>query len=47
MKPPTSLTLGTPQGGRPLTDRQSRIRGGSWMAQALHASLVALGAVDN
>ena len=28
MKPPTSLSLGTPQGGRPPTDRQSPIRGG-------------------
>ena len=28
MEPPSSLSLATPQGGRPLTDRQSRIRGG-------------------
>ena len=28
MKPPSSLALATPQGGRPPTDRQSRIRGG-------------------
>jgi sulfate/thiosulfate transport system permease protein len=28
MKPPSSLTLATPQGGRPPTDRQSRIGGG-------------------
>jgi hypothetical protein len=28
MEPPSSLALATPQGGRPLTDRQSRIRGG-------------------
>ena len=28
MKPPSSLSLATPQGGRPLADRQSRIRGG-------------------
>ena len=28
MKPPSSLSLATPQGGRPPTDRQSRIRGG-------------------
>ena len=28
MKPPSSLSLATPQGGRPLADRRSRIRGG-------------------
>jgi len=28
MKPPSSLALATPRGGRPPTDRQSRIRGG-------------------
>jgi uncharacterized protein len=28
VKPPSSLALATPQGGRPPTDRQSRIRGG-------------------
>jgi len=28
MKPPSSLSLATPQGGRPPTDRQSRFRGG-------------------
>ena len=28
MEPPSSLALATPQGGRPLTARQSRIRGG-------------------
>ncbi len=28
MKPPSSLSLATPQGGRPPADRQSRIRGG-------------------
>jgi sulfonate transport system permease protein len=28
IEPPSSLTLATPQGGRPPTDRQSRIRGG-------------------
>ena len=27
MKPPTSLALGTPQGGRPPAARQSRFRG--------------------
>jgi hypothetical protein len=28
MKPPSSLALATPQGGRPPTALQSRIRGG-------------------
>ncbi len=28
MAPPSSHSLAAPQGGRPLTDRQSRIRGG-------------------
>jgi hypothetical protein len=28
MKPPSSLALATPQGGRPLAARQSRFRGG-------------------
>ena len=28
MKPPSSLSLATPQGGRPLAARQSRFRGG-------------------
>ncbi len=36
VKPPTSLALGTPRGGRPPTDRQSRIRGGK-LGCVLHA----------
>ena len=36
MKPPSSLALATPQGGRPLTDRRSRIRGGK-LGQAWRA----------
>jgi hypothetical protein len=27
MKPPSSLSLAAPRGGRPLADRQSRFRG--------------------
>jgi prolyl oligopeptidase len=34
MKPPSSLSLATPRGGRPLAARQSRIRGG-WLGLAL------------
>ena len=40
MKPPSSLSLATPRGGRPLADRQSRIRGGKLGQAAAAVALV-------
>jgi hypothetical protein len=36
MEPPSSLTLATPRGGRPLTDRQSRSVAGNWAGDLRH-----------
>jgi len=47
MKPPSSLALATPRGGRPPTARQSRFRGGKFDgSSALHASRVVRSAKD-
>jgi len=45
MKPPSSLSLATPQGGRPLADRQSRIRGGKLDPVLQRRQLLALAAL--